>query len=144
MAIVRRNEDRMPLFGSFFSDFFDNDNLQAMGFNRMSSPAVNVKETDKEYMLEVSAPGIPKENISVDVENNMLVIAGEHKQENNEEKDNYTRREFRQSSFKRSFMLPENVNAENIKARCNNGIISISLPKVNQQKLEKRKQIKID
>jgi HSP20 family protein len=69
----------MPLFGSFFSDFFDNDSGANMGVSRTATPAVNVKETDKEFVLEISAPGIPKEDIDVNVENNMLTISGDHK-----------------------------------------------------------------
>lgn len=115
-----------------------------MGVSRMTTPAVNVKETDKEFVLEVSAPGIPKEDIDIHVENNMLIITGEHKDEQNEEKENYTRREFRQSSFQRSFMLPENVNADDIKARSNHGILNIILPKVNQEKNTSKKKVKID
>ncbi|MGZ5304807.1 MAG: Hsp20/alpha crystallin family protein, partial [Bacteroidia bacterium] len=65
MAIVRRTEDRVPLFGSFLPDLFENENLLGMGFNRMSTPAVNVKENDKEFVLEVSAPGISKDEIDV-------------------------------------------------------------------------------
>lgn len=144
MAIMRRNEGRSPLFGSFFSDLFENENLPGMGVSRMNSPAVNVKETDKEFVLEVAAPGIPKEEIDVHVENNMLTISGEHKEEQNEENENYTRREFRQISFQRSFMLPENVNADDIKAKCNNGVINIRLPKVNHEKSKSKKQVKID
>src|SRR5688500_13070408 len=106
MALTRRNESRLP---SIFSDFFDNDDFMGFGNSMLrrqqNIPAVNIRETDKAYDIEMAAPGIPKENINVEVENDMLTISGENRQEQKESDQDgrYTRQEFSFSSFSRSF-----------------------------------------
>ena len=92
-------------------------------------PAVNIRENDQNFEIEVAAPGFQKEDFKLDVEKNVLTISAETKKENTEENDNYTRREFSYSSFSRSFTLPETVQEDQIKAKYENGLLNLTLQK---------------
>jgi len=92
-------------------------------------PAVNVKETDKAYEVELSAPGYNKSDFNISVENNMLTVSAETKQEKEQKEDNYTRREFGYTSFSRSFNLPTNTNEEDIHAKYQDGILRLTIAK---------------
>ena len=145
-TLTRRNQNSFP---SIFSDFFDNDDFWGVRSPMMRQqpnvPAANIRETDKAYVIEMATPGIPKENINVEVENDMLTISGENRQEQTEENNEngrYTRREFSYSSFNRSFKLPPNVKADDVKAQVNNGVVNITLPKTEEQRNKRR--IKLD
>lgn len=94
-----------------------------------STPAVNVKETETAYHLDVAARGLNKSDFKIKVENRVLNISAEKKIENEEKKDNYTRREFSYQSFSRSFTLPNLVNAHQVKATYSNGILTVDIPK---------------
>jgi len=131
--------NRTPFTG-LFDEFFGNTSLATIAD---SVPAVNISETDKEFSLEFSAPGFSKENIFVNLENNLLTVVGEVKNEENVTEKNYSRREFRKNSFKRSFTLPENVNAEGIVAKYENGILHIAIQKVVETPENKLKQISV-
>jgi HSP20 family protein len=135
MMPIRRNETSnwMP---SIFSDFFDNDWM----FNRMksTSPAVNVIENENDYKIEVAAPGMTKEDFHVQLnDDNQLVISMEKKNENTDNDKKYLRREFSYSKFQQALILPEDVEKEQISASVNDGVLTISLPKKQQ---EERKQ----
>ncbi|MBL0008515.1 MAG: Hsp20/alpha crystallin family protein [Saprospiraceae bacterium] len=96
-----------------------------------SSPSVNIVEHDANYTMQLAAPGLQKSDFSINIENDYLVISAE-KQTEKEETANegkFTRREFNYSSFKRSFQLDENINREGIAASYENGVLSITLPK---------------
>ncbi|MCU0353843.1 MAG: Hsp20/alpha crystallin family protein [Cytophagales bacterium] len=97
--------------------------------SRSSVPAVNIRETEGEYQLEVAAPGLNKEQFSVNVEDRVLTVSAEQKKEETQENGKWTRREFSYASFKRSFTLPKNVNAEAIKATYDNGVLHVHVPK---------------
>src|ERR1043166_4782390 len=106
MAIIRRRNSDLPSFNDFLNDDFWS--FPTLGKTSQNQPAVNVKENEKEFLLDVAAPGIDKKDIHVHVENDMLVIEGENKYENEDKQgDQYTRREFGYTSFNRSFRLPE-------------------------------------
>jgi len=156
-----------PGFNSLFNDFFDVDRF----FPQMSmspamqqmrqSPAVNIVENDEEFRIEVQAPGMKKEDFSIDMEENRLTISAEHKYESEESSDDkskggkggkgkgknnerYTRREFGYSQFSRSYMLPETVDPERIQANYQDGILNLTLPKREEEKQRKqRRQINI-
>lgn len=119
----------------FFDNFFDGDRL----------PATNVKENEKEFRLELSVPGFDKEDFSIEIEKNVLKISG-RKEVRNEEKDKndkVLRQEFGYSSFSRSFTIPENVDTEHIEAQQKDGILQISLPKMDKTIEDKVKKIEI-
>lgn len=132
MALVRFNRDLTPTFNSIFDSFFDSpiaDFFNETGFMRQI-PAVNIKESDAEFVVELAAPGMKKEDFKISLDKNVLTISSEKEAEHKEEKDGYVRREFSFNSFKRSFTLPEKVNLEGIKAGYENGVLTINIPKV--------------
>ena len=115
------------VFDDFFTEFAGRDYAEFV-------PAVNVTETEKNYSVELSAPGFEKENLKIAVNEGVLSISGEHKSEKKEEKENYTRKEFSFGSFKRSFTLPENIDENNISAKYENGILRLELIKSEPEK----------
>ncbi|SUV34738.1 heat shock protein Hsp20 [Bacteroides pyogenes] len=139
---VRKNQGWLP---SIFNDFFDNDWMVRAN---ATAPAINVFETEKEYKVELAAPGMTKEdfNVCIDEESN-LVITMEKKVENKEEEKDgrYLRREFSYSKFQQTMILPDNVDKENISAVVENGVLNIQLPKLSEEavkKAEKRIEVK--
>jgi HSP20 family protein len=109
----------------------------------MSLPKVNIKETADAYFVEMAVPGLKKSDFQIDLDNQILSIATEVEEENETKEQNYTRREFGYSSFKRSFTLPETVDDGKIKANYNEGILSIHLPKKEEAKQKPPRNIKI-
>ncbi|WP_378183777.1 Hsp20/alpha crystallin family protein [Aquimarina sp. SS2-1] len=142
MSLIKRTE-RLPLM---FDDIFNTDwfggivNENKTGFN---TPAVNVKENDNDFIIELAAPGLVKEDFNIELDNDVLMISSEAKNETTEEKDNYTRKEFSYTTFKRSFTLPETVNSVDIKASYDNGILSVTLPKKEEAKVQPKRFIEI-
>ena len=132
MYPARRNQAWIPsVFGDLFDDF------AVMPAKQFASPAVNIKETDKAFEIEIAAPGMTKEDFTIRVDNEEeLVIALEKKHENKDEHkgENYLRREFSYTSYHQAFTLPDNIDIENIKATMNNGILGIELPKKTPEK----------
>ena len=112
---------------TFFNDVFYNDWMMK---TNATAPAINVVESEKDYKVEVAAPGMKKEDFNIHLgENNELVITMEQKNENKEEHKKYLRREFAYSKFQQSFILPDDVEKEKISASVNDGILTIELPK---------------
>ncbi len=113
------------------------------GKSQCNSSTINVFETEKEYKVELAAPGMTKEdfNVHIDEENN-LVISMEKKTENKEEKKEgrYLRREFSYSKFQQTMILPDDVDKEKISAQVENGVLNIDLPKFSEQEKEKAKR----
>lgn len=126
---------------SYIDSFFNDDFFRIPSV--FTQPSVNVVENEKEYRLEVAVPGFSKDDFAIDVDHNVLTISGEKKNETKEEKENYMRKEFSYTSFKRSFTLPETVNADKISAAYENGILNVHLPKKVEDKKESKKTIKI-
>ncbi|MDY3293342.1 MAG: Hsp20/alpha crystallin family protein, partial [Candidatus Egerieousia sp.] len=113
-----------------FNDFFAND---WMNRTSATAPAINVIEDEKDYKVEVAAPGMKKEDFNVNVtDDNYLVLTMEKKNETKDEdkKRKYLRREFSYHKFEQSLALPEDVNKDEIKASVNDGILTIEIPKV--------------
>lgn len=145
----RPNGSFFPELPSIFDNLLkmDSFNRPALSnFDSSSIPAVNIKETEKSFELEVAAPGLNKKDFKIELENNRLIISAqkEVKEESKDEEGNYTRREFRSESFSRSFSLPEKlVDAEKIQAKYTEGILHISIPKAEETALKNTKLIKI-
>jgi HSP20 family protein len=106
-------------------------------------PSVNVTETPKEYKIEVAAPGYEKKDFKLEVEDGMLNISTERKEEKEEKGKNWLRKEFSYNQFSRSFQVPENTVADKIDARYENGILHISLPKKEVAVSNPKKEIKV-
>jgi len=131
MALVKTNDLWFPDITSLFDDFLGNVSNNKLSFaTGHSIPAVNIKENEKDFELEVAAPGMEKKDFKVNVENNTLVISAEKKEEKKEKNDNYSRKEFSYESFERSFTLPQDLVDDNkISAKYENGILKINIPK---------------
>lgn len=147
MSLLKlKNNDFFPSISEWMDDFFDKDFLP---FNsklaKMGTvvPAVNIKDDKENYSLELAVPGMKKEDLKINLDKGMLTISSENKEEKEEKKGDYTRREFCFNSFSRSFSLPENIDEENIKANYNDGVLSLVIPKKNLIGEEKTKEIKI-
>lgn len=107
-------------------------------------PAVNIKESDEKFEIEVAAPGMKKEDFSIKLENNQLTISSERKEEKEDKKEYYSRKEFSYQSFSRTFNIPENiVNRDQINARYCDGVLCIDLPKRDEAKTRPPRDIKI-
>ena len=141
MTLMKRTSGLFPNIPSFFDDFLTRDVLNwgdtDMVSRGESMPAVNIRENDNEYEVEVAAPGMKKDDFKIELDNNVLTISSEkeHKEEEKDEKGNFCRREFRYASFRRSFSLPERqVNVEKINAQYTDGVLHIHLPKREEVK----------
>jgi HSP20 family protein len=148
MTLVRRNNNYQPAFPSVFDKFFTEDLMDWGKFNfsdtNTTVPAVNVKEDNDKYEIEVAAPGMSKKDFVIRLENDVLTISSEKKNETNDEKNEYSRREFCYQSFQRSFTLPEgHVHTDKIAAKYNDGILKIELPKRDEIKPQPPRQIEI-
>jgi len=140
----RNPSELMPAFPNWMDNIFRDDDFFANRWTReMTVPSVNVQETDKEFRLEVAAPGMKKEDFKLEMKEGMLYISAETKNENEVKEEHYTRREFSFNSFSRSFWLPENVKFDDIKANYKDGILHIVLPKVKVEKKAPVKMIEI-
>ncbi|MCC6252145.1 MAG: Hsp20/alpha crystallin family protein [Bacteroidia bacterium] len=118
-----------PKFGNAF------DNFLKMDYNfGESTPLVNVTENEQSYQMEYLVPGYKKDEIKISLDKNVLTVIAEKRVETEEEKKNYTRKEFFFNTFKRSFSLPENINYQNIEAKHEDGILNITIPKKVEEK----------
>lgn len=138
MKIVNKTNDWLP---SIFEDFFPENKLDVINYERFSIPAANIKENFSNFVIELALPGWKKENIAIEIEKNVLIVASKsliNEDNLKEEATKFTRREFKITAFKRSFALPETVNKEHIEANYENGVLSIKLPKLDEAKNIKR------
>lgn len=134
---------RLNNFGmlSIFPELFDTMSDFTSRFDNFSDVGVNIKETDKLHQIQLSAPGYKKDNFKIDIEDNRITISNEFSQENVDENEKYSYKEFKQSSFSRSFTLPENINSDEIKAKYEDGILYIDIPKTEITKKYKKIEI---
>lgn len=142
----KKNVTGLPSFSSWIDNFFDTDLGTGLlsNFNHgMTLPAVNIKEDNENYFLELAVPGMKKDDFNVELDNDLLSISVESKTEDEVENENYTRREFGYSSFKRTFTLPDTVESEKISAKYEEGILSIHIPKREEAKRKPAKRIDI-
>ena len=128
MSNVRKyeNQNWIP---SIFNDFFDNEWIVKPNF---STPAINVIENEKDYKVEVAAPGMNKEDFNIHLNENQELVITVEKNTQNEQKEEkkYLRREFSYTKFQQAFQLPDNVDKEKIGAKVENGVLEIPLPKL--------------
>lgn len=126
-TVMRRNQNWLP---SIFNDFFDNAWMER---TNATAPAINVIEHEHDYCIEVAAPGMTKEDFSIQIDDDdNLVISMEKKEEKKEEQKNgrYLRREFSYSKYRQSIILPDDVDRNKISARVDNGVLEVELPKL--------------
>ncbi|HEU4718485.1 MAG TPA: Hsp20/alpha crystallin family protein [Bacteroidia bacterium] len=147
MSLIKRNNGNAPSTRTFFSDFFDADRFFREPFLSVTDgewvPAVNVVENEKDFSIELAAPGFKKSDFKVNVENGILNISAEKKTEKEEKEKNYTRREFSYNSFSRSFSLPENSNEENVAAKYDDGVLKLTLAKKVPGSPKAKKEVEV-
>ena len=130
-------------FPTVFDDFLNTDFVPRAN---STAPAVNVKESEKAYIMELAAPGIKKEYCRVGInDEGYLTVAIENKVEHKDEDKHhhYLRREFSYSNYEQNYTLPEDVDKEGIAAKVENGILTVTLPKVKKEEKKAAKAIEI-
>lgn len=141
MTLVRYNRPNRNVMSKNFSDIMDEFFNDVVNTNRDSFvPGIDISETEKQFLITAELPGMNKEDIDISLDNGRLSISGERKFESEEEGKTFHRVETKYGSFNRSFQLPDNVDAESIKATYKSGLLNISIDK-SEDKV--KKQIKI-
>ncbi|MCR9182229.1 MAG: Hsp20/alpha crystallin family protein [Flavobacteriaceae bacterium] len=154
MSLIKRNQASpstslwRPMdswLPSIFEDLFNEGRLADVSNFGSTLPAVNIKETDDDFQVEVAVPGKKKEDFTIELDQNVLTISSEDKNEKEQtSKDGrYTRKEFNYSSFKRAFTLPDTVEQDKIEAVYNHGVLNISVPKREESKQKPKRMIAV-
>lgn len=138
MALSRYNgmQENMPNTFSSMLDRFFNESVNSRNFSGFT-PHVDACETEKGYEIEVSLPGVKREDINIDFQEGRLTITGERRLEKKEEGRRFHMLETQYGSFSRSFYLPDKVNPDQISASFENGVLLVSVPK-DEHKTMKR------
>jgi HSP20 family protein len=133
--------DRPLSFPSFFSDtlerLWSDETLNWM-------PAVNIRERADDYIIDLAVPGMDKKDFSVEVDNGVLTVSGERRDESEDKNDRHTRKEFHYGSFRRTFSLPDSADGEKVNASYKDGILTLTVMKREESRLKPKRQIKID
>lgn len=142
MTLIKfKNGSGVNNFPAFFNDTLDrlwkDELVQWM-------PSVNIKERAEDFKIDLAVPGMDKKDFKIEVENDILIVSGERKEEKSEEHENITRREFHYGSFKRTFTLPETADSEKINANYKDGLLSLTVGKREDSRLKPKKQITIE
>jgi len=141
MGIVRWNPN---LVNHVFDNFLNTDvPTQKYRSTRGTLPAVNIKENDDQFELEVAAPGFAKNDFKIEINDGVLTIAAEHETKEEQKTNGYTRREFSYGAFTRKFTLPEDANDKDITAKYDNGILNVVLPKKEEAKPQPARLVEI-
>ena len=138
--MMRRNAAWLP---TVFNDFFDTDFMPKAN---ATAPAINVKETDKAYIVELAAPGMTKDdfNVHINDEGNLIIKMEQKKEQKEEDKSaRYLRREFSYSKYEQTLILPDDVEKEHISAKVEHGVLTVELPKLQQAQVKVSRQIEI-
>lgn len=141
MTLIRHNRPNADIFDKRFSDILDDFFKDAVSTRQNGfTPRTDIVETETGFELEVQLPGMKKEDINVNIENNVLSVSGERKFDEKQEGKKFHRVESRFGAFNRSVQLPDSIEPESVNASYNNGILSISIDK---SKKKSSKEIKI-
>ena len=146
MTLVKFKRPRLPWYDTMFTDLLGTDRLLTNDFFLENKwvPAMNVKETDDKFEIEIAAPGFNKKDFDVSIDNGILKIRAENKDEMEKKEEGYTRKEFNYNSFYRSFTLPENVNEEEmIDATYKRGILKLVLNKLHVDEIAPKRVIEV-
>lgn len=139
MNLIRK---QAPFFPSLIDDFINQDwNLKTPSSTTL--PAVNIKDLDAQFEIELAVPGMKKSDFEIEVEDGLLSISSSLEEEQVTEKGKFTRREFSYNSFKRTFTIPESVDPSNIEAQYSDGVLQLRLPKRKEALRQPKKLIKI-
>lgn len=138
MMPMKRGQNWLPYV---FNDLFDNNWMIKAN---STAPAINVIESEKEYRVEVAAPGMTKDDFKIRIdENDNLVVCMEKREEKNEDKKEgrFLRREFSYSKFQQTIVLPDNVEADKIEAKMEHGVLNISIPKDKKEEMKRTEKV---
>jgi HSP20 family protein len=145
MAMVRwrKNEDGLSSLSSMIDSFFSGDAFFGKWHKEGLLPAVNVKELPNGFEVQVAAPGLVKGDFDIEINEGLLIIRAEQQRKGKKEEGRFTRREFSYHRFERVFQLPREVEADQIEAVYESGVLKVSLPKREQQPSQMHKHIEI-
>lgn len=146
MSLVRKNEMHQNFFDDFFTRDFMNWGLSNNSHTNTTIPAVNIKETNDHFEVEMASPGMTKDDFRIELDGNQLTISSEreNQREENNEANQYSRKEFSYQSFQRRFQLPKDVvDADKIEARYENGLLHLLIPKKEEAKQRPPRMIQI-
>ena len=146
LANTNSNGLTFPTWSSWIDEMFNRDlpSVFTSNFNTgITLPKVNIRETKDAYFVDMAVPGLKKNDFHIDIDNKVLSISAEIEENSEQQEENFTRREFGYSSFKRSFSLPETVKEDAIKAEYTDGVLSIHLPKKEEAIQKPARRIKI-
>jgi HSP20 family protein len=151
MTLVATKKRNGRLLPKIMDDFFNNDrflldlngSFPDLNFQNVL-PEANIVENKKEYQIELAVPGLDKKDFNIEMKNGMLTISAEKEEETKSEDKNYLSREFSYSSLYRSFVLPDNLLADKIDAKYENGVLKLKLPKSEVSVAEPVKHIKVN
>ena len=142
MSLIKTKRN-YPTFGSLFTDWAGTENFFDTDWIKPNIPAVNVKENETNFQIEVAAPGLSKKDFEITVDKGILSISANKETESEEKQENYTRKEFSYTSFNRSFSLPENTLEEAIEAKYEDGILILTVQKKTLTQKPEKKAIEI-
>ncbi|WPQ60428.1 Hsp20/alpha crystallin family protein [Chitinophaga sancti] len=145
MALVKRsNGSLLPFFDDFFSRELFNWSNSNFSSTSMTVPAVNIRENDHSFEVEVAAPGMEKKDFKITLEGNTLTISASRENQYSHENDSYTHREFSYQMFQRNFELPKDVVDQNhIEAKYENGLLKLVVPKTESARKKTPRLIEI-
>ncbi|HLG34310.1 MAG TPA: Hsp20/alpha crystallin family protein [Bacteroidia bacterium] len=150
MSLIVRNRSLLPTVSNFFDTgkffspgIFDFDGDLTDSDGSLVVPEANIIENEKDFRIEIAAPGLEKKDFNVAVQNGMLTVSAEKEEEKKENRKNFMRREFSYNSFSRAFTLPENSLADKIDAKYENGVLRLTLPKKEVTVSKPKKEIKV-
>ncbi len=136
MILINKSNNKVP---SFFEGLFTENRLDTANCENFSMPAVNISEKNTNFVIEIVIPGISKDNVAIEVEENILRVSSQTSSEvPTEESIKFLRKDFDFKNFERKFTLPKTIDTENINATHKDGILSISLPKKVEEKAVKK------
>ena len=145
MTLTKFSPRHTTPFNSFLEDFFGRDSQELSNSRSFNTPAVNIKESETGFDVEVAAPGLNKNDFNVELKHNKLHVSAKQETETATEdtKERYYRKEFSYQNFSRSFTLPHTVDREGISANYENGVLTLSIPKKKEVIENAHRQIKI-
>jgi HSP20 family protein len=145
--MMRRNDLLPSVFNTYlkpFNNWFELPDEGDLWGNVLNVPAVNIKEDEKSFKVDLAAPGMKKEDFEITLEDNMLTISSEKKEEKEQKNEKFTRKEYNFTSFSRSFTLPQDVLPDKIDARYENGVLMLVIPKKEPVKKQVPKHISVN
>lgn len=144
MTLIKRNIHGSPWFNAFFDDESSRNFVTDGMFSKGTVPAVNIKESEKDFQLELAVPGLKKEDFNIELDGSRLTVSCKKESSQEKTENHFTQREFHYSSFSRSFTLPEKkIDFEKINAQYKEGILEIILPKLEQNNISRNKVITV-